>query len=224
MYMTLAQTIKQARLTIGLSKAELARRAGVSYAYVAQIERGERLISPDMMTPKLAKILEVLNIDPREVIPKRQLRVVGVTWKVKGPTLPEGLEPVRLIPVLGKTAAGDPQDFTNSDYPPGFADDYIPCPIDVKDPDAFALRLKGDSMVPRFPDRTIVVCAPSLQLENGQPVVAKSKDEHTACKIFYRKGDQVNLISINPKFHPITLHASELEWAYRVVKSVKNEE
>ena len=55
----------------------------------------------------------------------------------------------RLVPIINKVAAGYPMDFNDLDYPVGIADDYVRCP-DLHDPNAFAVRVVGDSMEPRF--------------------------------------------------------------------------
>jgi len=54
----------------------------------------------------------------------------------------------RLVPVINKVAAGYPSDFNDLDYPVGIADDYVRCP-DLHDPNAFAVRVVGDSMEPK---------------------------------------------------------------------------
>ena len=68
----------------------------------------------------------------------------------------------RLIPVINKVAAGYPEDFSDLDYPVGVADDYIRCP-DLHDPNAFAVRVVGDSMEPKFCEGDIVVFSPAAE-------------------------------------------------------------
>jgi len=222
--MTLAEIVKKARQSIGMSKAELARRAGVSYAYVAQIERGERVISADMMTPKLAKILEVLGVDPRAVIPKRQFRHSGIGWNMESPVASDGLQGLRSVPMVSKIAAGDPKDYTDGNYPAGFADRFVPAPEDLIDPQAFALEVEGDSMSPRFPPGTLVFCAPSQPLENGQPAVIRIGDESkTTCKIWRVRGNVVILEALNPNYGKHEYQKSEIKWAYPVVGSYRKE-
>src|SRR4051812_32744536 len=53
------------------------------------------------------------------------------------------------VPVINRVSAGYPKDFTDLSYPPRVADDYIGCP-DVHDKDAFAARVHGDSMTPKY--------------------------------------------------------------------------
>ena len=66
----------------------------------------------------------------------------------------------RLVPVINKVAAGYPSDFNDLDYPVGIADDYVRCP-DLHDPNAFAVRVVGDSMEPKFREGDIVIFSPA---------------------------------------------------------------
>ena len=58
----LARAIKKLRTNLGLSMAEVARRVGVSKAYISDIEKGRE---PSVQT--LARIAEVLGADWREL-------------------------------------------------------------------------------------------------------------------------------------------------------------
>jgi repressor LexA len=52
-------------------------------------------------------------------------------------------------PVINRVSAGYPKDFTDLNYPKGVADEYVACP-DLNDPQAFAARVHGDSMTPKY--------------------------------------------------------------------------
>ena len=64
------------------------------------------------------------------------------------------------VPVINRVSAGYPRDFTDLGYPPRVADDYVSCP-DVSDRDAFAARVHGDSMVPKYREGDIVIFSPA---------------------------------------------------------------
>jgi transcriptional regulator with XRE-family HTH domain len=53
---------------------------------------------------------------------------------------------VRRVPIINKVAAGYPQEFTDLGYPVGIADEYVTVPQEMGDPNAFAVRVVGDSM------------------------------------------------------------------------------
>ncbi len=71
-----------------------------------------------------------------------------------------------VVPVINKVAAGYPHHFTDLDYPPGVAEEYIRCP-DVHDPQAFAAHVVGDSMEPDYRQGDIVIFSPSLEARSG---------------------------------------------------------
>jgi transcriptional regulator with XRE-family HTH domain len=55
---TLSRQIRHLRLTRGLTQAELAKRAGLSWIYIAKLEGGDR-VSPSL--PVLARIARALG-------------------------------------------------------------------------------------------------------------------------------------------------------------------
>ncbi len=61
-------------------------------------------------------------------------------------------------------------------------------------------------------------------LPRSKATAARVREESTASKVFYQSADQIILSSVNAKHPPITIHASNIQWAYRVVKSVRDEE
>ncbi len=124
---------------------------------------------------------------------------------------------MRLIPVVSKVAAGDPAGFTDGEYPPGFADEFVPAPADLDDRNAFALRIHGDSMAPRFRDNDIVICSPQRLPESGDAVVAKVRGEETTCKIMNVDGDSVVLSPVNRSYPTQTYLREEVDWVYPVV-------
>lgn len=130
---------------------------------------------------------------------------------------------MRLIPVVSRVAAGDPAGYTDGEYPVGFAEEFVPAPADLDDAEAFALRIKGDSMSPRFRDGDIVICSPGRVPENGDTVVAKINSEETTCKVFNLDGTNVILSPANPAY-PVQVYAmKEISWVYPVVISQHRE-
>lgn len=105
------------------------------------------------------------------------------------------------VPVINKVAAGYPTDFTDLDYPPSVADDYIRCP-DVHDPQAFAARVVGDSMEPSYREEDIVVFSPSTRPRDGDDCFVRFEGEgNTTFKRYYQDGDQtIRLQPLNSKY------------------------
>ncbi len=101
-----------------------------------------------------------------------------------------------VVPVINSVSAGYPRNFTDLDYPPGVADEYVRCP-DIHDPQAFAARVVGDSMEPDYLQRDIVVFSPNTQPNNGDDCFVRlEEDEGTTFKRIYM--DEEKSIRLQP--------------------------
>ncbi|MCA8946178.1 MAG: LexA family transcriptional regulator, partial [Planctomycetes bacterium] len=123
----------------------------------------------------------------------------------------------RMIPVVSITAAGRPL-AAFDDYPTGTGSDYVDCPRDVADENAFALRISGDSMEPVIPDASTIIVAPNMMPREGKPVVAKLESGDVTCKVYQRRGDNVILAPYNPAHDVQIFSVRELQWVYPVMK------
>ena len=133
------------------------------------------------------------------------------------------LEPVRAnaVPIINKLSAGYPEDFTDLGYPPRHADSYIGCP-DVNDPDAFAARVQGDSMAPKYAQGDIVIFSPAAEPRNGDDCFVRFEDGHTTFKRAFFEEDEtgrgvIRLQPRNEKYRPQVVPAEEVSGLYRAV-------
>jgi repressor LexA len=124
----------------------------------------------------------------------------------------------RWVPVINKVAAGYPSDFNDLDYPVGVADDYVRCP-DLHDPNAFAVRVVGDSMEPKFNEGDIVVFSPAAEVHNGDDCFIRFAMPHeTAFKrVFFEPNDKVRLQPRNEKYPPIIVDGKRIDGLYRAI-------
>jgi repressor LexA len=71
--------------------------------------------------------------------------------------------------------------------------------------DSFLLRVKGDSLKDAYIfSGDIVIVNPNLEPQNGQIVVA-ILDDAAVVKRFYKKKNEIELISENPEYEPIVI-------------------
>ena len=71
----------------------------------------------------------------------------------------------------------------------GVADEFVSCP-DVQDKDAFAARIHGDSMTPKYREGDIVIFSPSLSPKDGDDCFVRFEDGHTTFKrVFFESAD-----------------------------------
>ncbi|MHC4482956.1 MAG: XRE family transcriptional regulator [Planctomycetota bacterium] len=124
----------------------------------------------------------------------------------------------RLVPVINKVAAGYPSDFNDLDYPVGVADDYVRCP-DLHDPNAFAVRVVGDSMEPRFCEGDIVVFSPAAEVHNGDDCFVRFAAPHETSfkRVFFEPDNKVRLQPRNEKYSPMTVDGKRINGLYRAV-------
>ena len=103
-------------------------------------------------------------------------------------------------PVLGEVAAGNPLTI----YPDAI--DTVELPTIAKMPrDSFLLRVKGDSLKDAYIfSGDIVIVNPNLEPKNGQ-IVAAVLDDAAVVKRFYKKKNEIELVSENPEFKPIVI-------------------
>ncbi len=92
---------------------------------------------------------------------------------------------------------------------------------DGTDTGAFALRVTGDSMLPRFPSGTVIIVSPQYPPRYGDFVAAYIKDEGALFKKFVHTGDakSVTLVSLNEDFPPVERPREDFDWIYRVVEA-----
>ena len=122
----------------------------------------------------------------------------------------------RLVPIINKVAAGYPVDFNDLDYPVGIADDYVRCP-DLHDANAFAVRVVGDSMEPKFCEGDIVIFSPTLEVHNGDDCFIRfiMPHETTFKRVFFESDNKVRLQPRNEKYSPIVVEGSRINGLYR---------
>jgi phage repressor protein C with HTH and peptisase S24 domain len=124
----------------------------------------------------------------------------------------------RLVPVINKVSAGYPAEFNDLDYPVGVADDYVRCP-DLHDPNAFAVRVVGDSMEPKFRQGDIVIFSPAAEVENGDDCFVRFKMPHetTFKRVFFETKKKVRLQPRNEKYSPNIIDGKRINGIYRAV-------
>ncbi len=133
------------------------------------------------------------------------------------------VEPIRAnaVPVINRISAGYPQDFTDLGYPPRHADSYVGCP-DLDDPDAFAARVHGDSMSPKYREGDIVIFSPAANPRDGDDCFVRFEDGHTTFKrAFFEESETgagvIRLQPRNERYRPQVVPAEQVSGLYRAV-------
>lgn len=126
------------------------------------------------------------------------------------------------VPLINSVAAGYPRAFTDLGYPARVADEYVRCP-DLDDPDAFAARVVGDSMLPDYREGDIVVFSPARPVVSGTDCFARIEPDHesTFKRAYFEKGpdgeDLIRLQPLNPAYPPRVFPREQVAGLYAAV-------
>jgi repressor LexA len=210
----IGERLKTARENKSLEQATLAVKIGVVTRTLQRWEKGEQI--PDGVSiTTVARITGVLPVwlltGEGEMYPS-PARPENVYALPAGPRRRMRLSEV---PLISSVPAGRVATMFHPDY----VDDYVAVD-DVKDPGAFALKVKGNSMAPRIEDGDIVVVSPQQEPHNGDICVVRVNDEDTLKKVKF-EGNYVHLIPLNPEFEPVTVKRKDVNFVWKVVKLTK---
>jgi repressor LexA len=91
----------------------------------------------------------------------------------------------RAIPVINRVDAPYPNNFRDLSFPAHAAEQFIACP-DIADKDAFAARVHGDAMTPKYDEGDLVIFSPALAPRNGDDCFISFMDGQTTfSRIFF---------------------------------------
>jgi len=113
-----------------------------------------------------------------------------------GGNISEAISAGRAVPVINDVAAGYPYQFTDLDYPASVADEYVRCP-GVHDGQAFAARVVGDSMEPKYVEGDIVIFSPNREPMGGDDCFVRFEDGSTTFKRLCLDGGEIRLEPLN---------------------------
>jgi SOS-response transcriptional repressor LexA len=193
----LAERLRFWRVSQNLTQAEAARRLDIDRSYLSQVERGR---APGNSLRTRFLLLE-------KAAAMQPFGNVGSAYGLRN------------LPVLSWAQAGEATEF--GEIPREWEE---LAPSDVTDERAFGVRLRGDSMEPRFSDGDIAILLPSIAPTNGEIVVANLKDEGILCKIMHVQLDKnlIKLSSYNPAYPPLERHRDQFHWIYPISSVIKH--
>ena len=156
--------------------------------------------------PTLAEVADHFGYRNRATVQQHFSAIEKKGFIKKNPKLSRGIELTLEDkffvpkPVLGEVAAGNPLTI----YPDAI--DTVELPTIARMPkDSFLLRVKGDSLKDAYIfSGDIVIVNPNLEPKNGQ-IVAAVLNDAAVVKRFYKKKNEIELISENPDYKPIII-------------------
>ena len=191
-----AERLRFWRVSQNFTQAQAARQLDIDRSYLSQVERGR--------PPGNALRTRFFLIEKSSSV-----KVNGNVAAAYG---------LRNLPILSWAQAAQAIDFKEI---PHTWDEVVPS--DVSDERAFGVRLRGDSMEPKFSDGDIAILVPGTAPTNGEIVVANVKDQGVLCKIMHVQLDKnlVKLSSYNPAYPPTEYHRDEFHWIFPVAVIIK---
>jgi len=117
----------------------------------------------------------------------------------------------RLIPVLGWAHAGEAA--TYEELPESWQDQV---PTECRDVKAFAVRLEGESMEPKFSEGDLLILQPSKQPYNGCLAVCRFQNDGIVFRRLELLPGKVRLMALNPLYPPSEHSPEDFSWIYPV--------
>ena len=211
---TIGERLRMARENKEMDQASLARKAGIVTRTLQRWEKGEQV--PDgVAITRLARATSVhanwLLTGEGEMypVPSRPENVYTLPGSNRRRVKTVDLPLISAVPA-GKVATL---------FHPDYVDDYVTVD-DTKDPQAFALKVKGNSMSPRIEDGDVVIVSPQQEARSGDICVARVNGEDTLKKVKF-EGNYIHLIPLNPEFDPVTVKKRDVNFVWKVVKLIK---
>ena len=193
---------------------------------IREIGESTAISSTSVVTYNLDK-LEERNLIERDQDVSRGIRLTEKAHKyLKIDTLMGGVQEqvqklVR-VPLLGTIVAGEPIEVGNDNFATYDEDDvleFAATMLPEREPQLFALQVKGDSMIDAMVnDGDYVVMKPQQNARNGDMVAVWLKsDSSTTLKHFYHEGHQIRLQPANPTMEPIYVDPADVEVQGKVI-------
>ncbi len=211
---TIGSRIREARENKGLDQAKLASKLGVATRTLQRWEKGEQV--PDAVG--IVKIAEWTEANPHWLLTSEGEMYVQTEapHREKVPTSSTRRPPLVEVPLLSAVPGGKPTLIFHPDH----VERHIVVE-DLKDPTAFALVVKGDSMSPRIEHGDVVVVSPKREVRNGDICVIRVDDEDTIKRIRLEDG-YVQLVPLNTSYEPMVVKKKDVVFIWKVVRVIKN--
>ncbi len=187
---------KELRKAKNLTQVEFAAKMNVDQSTVSKWEQDKAI--PDIQT--LYQLASFFNVSVDYLMgrePDKNVRGVQLNRSVVK------------VPVFGTIPAGVPIDMIEDAYIED--EEEIPADWLRSGNEYFALRVSGESMMPKFEDKDILILKKTDDCENG--AFCAVSINHTECtfKKVLKKTNGITLMPLNPEFEPLFFTNKEVE-------------
>ena len=209
----IGERLRKIRESQDLTIEQLAEMTGIAPGHIGRIERSDSSNPRFQTVESLAK---ALGVTAQEILyPSANAANQPLPEKPKQAFDAPNYIP-HDVPVIGLTKAGRGGFYDEQGFPVGEGFRKVHRPIDVKDPNAYALNVEGDSMSPMLEKGWIVYVCPNHNYVNGDLVVVQLNSEEVMIKKFRKQDGVMMLQSINPAYEPLVLVADGYRFIHKV--------
>lgn len=182
--MNIGKNIKSRRIDLDLTLEEVAKIVGVSRQTIQRYESG---VIASIPSDKIEKLAQALNTTPAFVMFGNRV----------APTHQTGIR----IPVLGRVAAGIPIEAIED------VEDWEEIPESMaKKGEYFALRIKGDSMLPEIKEGDVVIVRKQPCVDSGEIAIVLVNGTDATCKKIQKQESGITLIGYNTAVYSPTFY------------------
>jgi transcriptional regulator with XRE-family HTH domain len=222
---TLGSRIKRLRKQKGFSQKLLAEECGwSSQSRIGNYEsdlREPNLTDLTLLAPALGvSVAELISgTDSQQLfsaLPNQAPQTLTVAPIKSGSVVrPMGPTKEGVVPVVGTAKLGMDGYFEALDFPVGHGDGYLQIYSD--DPNAYGLRVIGDSMHPRIKSGEYVLIEPNKMFITGDEVMVQTLDGRSMIKEFiYLRDGVYRFDSVNLDHSPLHLEQNEVSRVHLV--------
>lgn len=173
----------------GISISFICKKLGMAKTYFHDLKKTGR----DIPEENLKAIADLLDTTPEYLL--------GKTDRKEKTPRKRGVK----IPVFGNVAAGIPIEAIED------IEDYEEITEEMaRDGEYFALRIKGDSMMPRILEGDVIIVRKQPTVESGDLAVVLVNGSDATCKKVVIGKSELSLISFNPVYEPMTFTKKEV--------------
>lgn len=190
-----------------LSASGLARKAGLDSTAFNRSKRYSADGRPRWpSTESLAKVMAATGASLDEFMALVGGRKAAQSWRAAAS-----------VPLIGFAQAGGGGYFDDAGFPAGEGWEHVSLPGGVSE-GAYALEVQGDSMLPLYRDRDVLVVEPGARVRRGDRVVVKTVGGEVMAKVLRRRTARgVELESLNAEHPDRGLASDQVEWMARIV-------
>lgn len=205
--------LKRLRKDKGMGQVELAKLLGIGQSSYSRYEAG----LTDIPTDILMKLVDIFGTTTDEIL---GLNEPDPGWKVvqdpEDPRFPPKVFPAEplpdldretaMIPILGSVRAG----YDNYAEENREGDFFVDPQFKAVHPEAYTLRVKGDSMEPEICHGDMVICAPDAEIRNNDVCIVCINGEVGTVKRIRFEDNGLTLVPANPHYRKMHYSAEDV--------------